>query len=239
MVATLTENEVCQRIRDSVLEQRLAPGTKLTEEALCGIFSVSRGIVRKALSVLANDNIVTLVKNKGAVISSPSTSESHQIFEARTIMENALLRRTIKRADGDAIKRLRTHLAREQAALDENNVPKWIRLSGEFHVVLGGEAHNEPMCEFLEQLVFRSSLILALYGDQGAPTSCKGGEHERIVDAIEAGDLSGATAIMAEHMASLEGLLDFKRKDKPRDLASILVGTQGGAQGSTQAGAKA
>jgi len=229
MAMAPSENDVCERIRDSVLEQQLAPGTKLTEEALCGIFSVSRGVVRKALSNLANDNIVTLVRNKGAVITSPSTSEAHQIFEARTIMENALLRRTIKRADGAAIKRLRAHLAREQAALDEKDIPKWIRLSGLFHVVLGEEADNAPMCAFLEQLVFQSSLILALYGDQGAPTSCKGGEHERIVDAIEAGDLERATAIMAEHMASLEKLLDFSRKDKPRDLLSILTGANRGA----------
>ena len=230
MAETVSESDICQRIRESVLEQQLAPGTKLTEEALCGIFSVSRGVVRKALTVLANDNIVTLVKNKGAELSSPSTSEAHQIFEARTIMENALLRRTISRADSEAISRLRAHLTHEQKALDENNVPKWIRLSGEFHMVLGREADNAPMCEFLEQLVFRSSLILALYGDQGAPTSCKGGEHERIVDAIEAGDLAGATAIMAEHMASLERLLDFERKEKPRDLASLLAGPKPAAK---------
>lgn len=221
--ARLTETDVCHRIRESVLEQRLAPGTKLTEESLCGIFGVSRGVIRKALVMLANDNIVTIVKNRGAMIASPSPEESHQIFEARTMMENALLRRTIKRADKATIKRLRDHLAQEQAALDEDDVPKWIRLSGEFHVVLGGEAGNDPMCDFLKQLVFQSSLILALYGDQGHPKSCKGGEHERIVDAIEAGDIATATSIMAEHMGSLEALLDFAPKAAQQDLASILA----------------
>jgi len=221
--ALISEHEVCSRVRDSVLEQRLAPGTKLTEESLCGIFSVSRGVIRKALVMLANDNIISLVKNKGAVVASPSPEEAHQIFEARTMMENALLRRTIRRADKGAINRLREHLAKEQAALDANDVPKWIRLSGEFHVVLGSAAGNEPMREFLEQLVFQSSLILALYGDQGHPKSCKGGEHERIVDAIEVGDIAAATAIMAEHMASLEALLDFKPSAKQQDLAAILA----------------
>jgi len=219
----LTEEDICNRIRTSVLEQRLAPGTKLTEQQLCGIFFVSRGVVRKALNMLANDNIITLVKNKGAVIDSPSPGESHQIFEARTIMENALLRRTIKRADAEAISHMRAHLRAEQAALDAGDVPKWIRLSGEFHMVLAATADNEPMGEFLEQLVFQSSLILALYGDQGTPKSCEGGEHERIVDAIEAGDIETATSIMAEHMASLEALLDFDRMDKPNDLAAILA----------------
>ncbi len=195
----------------------------MTEELLCGIFGVSRGVVRKALQRLANDSIVTLVKNKGAVISVPTPDESHQIFEARTIMENALLRRTIKRADTAAIQTFRAHLATEQHALDAGNVPKWIRLSGEFHIILGKAAGNDPMCGFLEQLVFQSSLILALYGDQGAPKSCEGGEHERIVDAIEARDITAATDIMAEHMASLEALLDFDAKDKSQDLAAILA----------------
>lgn len=221
----MTEFDVCNRVRASVLEQRLAPGTKLTEESLCGIFGVSRGVVRKALVMLANDSIITLVKNKGAVIASPTPEEAHQVFEARTIMENALLRRTVRRADKAAIKKLRKHLSAEQAALDEDDVPKWIRLSGEFHVLLGSAAGNEPMSEFLEQLVFQSSLILALYGDQGHPTSCKGGEHERIVDAVEAGDIATATAIMAEHMDALEALLDFTPNAEEQDLASILKGS--------------
>jgi DNA-binding GntR family transcriptional regulator len=223
-VKKLTETDVCLRVRESVLEQRLAPGTKLTEDSLCSIFAVNRSTVRKALVMLANDNIISLVKNKGAVVASPSPEEAHQIFEARTMMENALLRRTIKRADKASIARLREHLLKEQAALDKDDIPKWIRLSGEFHVVLGGASGNAPMCEFLEQLVFQSSLILALYGDQGHPKSCKGGEHERIVDAVEAGDIATATAIMAEHMGSLEKLLDFAPKAEAQDLAAILAG---------------
>jgi len=220
---SVTEEDVCSRIRESVLEQRLAPGTKLTEESLCGIFGVSRGVIRKAFMMLASDNIITLVKNKGAVITSPSPEESHQIFSARTMIENALLRRTVKRADPSAIQRLRNHLTKEQAALDAGDVPKWIRLSGEFHVVLAEAAGNEPMSDFLSQLVFRSSLIMALYGDQGAPKSCKGGEHERIIDAVVTGDITTATNIMAEHMASLEALLDFKPKGDAQDLATILA----------------
>jgi len=235
---SLTEDEVCRGVRDSVLEQRLAPGAKLTEEALCAIYSVNRSVIRKALAVLANDNIVTLVKNKGAVIASPTPAESHQIFEARTIMENALLQQTVARADASAIAEMRAHLVQEQKALNKGDISLWIRLSGEFHVVLGRAANNAPMCGFLEQLVFQSSLIMALYGNQGAPSSCKGGEHERIVDAVENRDAETAMRIMAEHMASLESLLDFSPKAVAQDLASIL-GRPATSQtdGNRQAGA--
>lgn len=218
----LTEYDVCQRVRDSVLEQRLAPGTKLTEESLCEVFGVSRNVVRRAFLLLSRDNIIDLERNKGAAIASPTPAESHQIFEARTIMENALLQQTMERATKADINEMRAHLLKEQQALTDGDIALWIRLSGEFHVVIGRAAKNEPMSEFLEQLVFQSSLIMALYGDQGTPKSCKGGEHEQIVDAIEAKDLTTATRIMAEHMASLEGMLKFDVKDTTQDLKKIF-----------------
>jgi len=219
----LTEYDICKRIRDSVLEQRLAPGTKLTEEALCDVFGVSRSLVRRAFLLLSKDNIIDLERNKGAAIASPTPKEAHQIFEARTIMENALLQQTMERAGPADIAEMRAHLQQEQQALADGDAALWIRLSGEFHVVIGRAAQNDPMCEFLEQLVFQSSLILALYGNQHAPSSCKGGEHERIVDAIEAKDLESATHIMAEHMASLEALLKFESKSTNQDLHAILI----------------
>lgn len=220
--AKLTEYDVCQRVRDSVLEQRLAPGTKLTEESLCEVFGVSRNLIRRAFLLLSKDNIISLERNKGAAIASPSPTEAHQIFEARTIMENALLQQTMERATAADIAVMRAHLDKEQQALTDGDIALWIRLSGEFHVVIGRAAKNNPMNEFLEQLVFQSSLIMALYGDQGKPSSCKGGEHERIVDAIEAKDLATATQVMAEHMASLESMLKFDVKDTTQDLRKIF-----------------
>lgn len=49
-----TQDEIVYaHIFDAILEQRLAPGTKLSEEALGEIFGVSRTIIRRALSRLA------------------------------------------------------------------------------------------------------------------------------------------------------------------------------------------
>src|SRR5690606_8501081 len=47
-------------IFDAVMDRRLLPGAKLTELALCEIFSCSRATVRAALAQLAHDKIVVL-----------------------------------------------------------------------------------------------------------------------------------------------------------------------------------
>ncbi|WP_132531733.1 GntR family transcriptional regulator [Pseudomonas aeruginosa] len=57
-----TQDEIVYaHIFDAILEQRLAPGTKLSEEALGEIFGVSRTIIRRALSRLAHEQVVLLV----------------------------------------------------------------------------------------------------------------------------------------------------------------------------------
>jgi Bacterial regulatory proteins, gntR family len=49
-----------QNVLDAVVEHRLPPGAKLTEDQLGAIFGASRTTVRSALQALAHDHIVTL-----------------------------------------------------------------------------------------------------------------------------------------------------------------------------------
>ena len=78
---------VYAHIFEAILEQRLAPGTKLSEEALGEIFGVSRTIIRRALSRLAHESVVLLRPNRGAVVASPSVEEARQVFMARRLVE--------------------------------------------------------------------------------------------------------------------------------------------------------
>ncbi|WP_373563387.1 winged helix-turn-helix domain-containing protein [Achromobacter xylosoxidans] len=62
------ERRICEAVYESVMSQRLTPGTKLPEAALCDIFGVSRSVARKALQRLAHEHVVDLHHNRGAVV---------------------------------------------------------------------------------------------------------------------------------------------------------------------------
>ena len=62
------ERRICEAVYESVMSQRLTPGTKLPEAALCEIFGVSRSVARKALQRLAHEHVVDLHHNRGAVV---------------------------------------------------------------------------------------------------------------------------------------------------------------------------
>ena len=89
---------VYQEILHAILEQRLAPGTKLGEELLSNIFDVSRPVVRRALNRLTHDNVVEMRPHRGAFIASPTVDQARQVFEARRVVEEAVVRTCVRSA---------------------------------------------------------------------------------------------------------------------------------------------
>ena len=90
-----------QRIVDAltaaIVERRLMPGTKLVEQKIADIFSVSRTIVRQALNQLSRDRLVVLEPARGAFVATPSVDEARQVFEVRSMLEAAMVRSLCER----------------------------------------------------------------------------------------------------------------------------------------------
>ncbi len=213
--------DIYDHIRNSVLEQRLLPGMKLTEEALCGIYGTGRATIRKVLLLLAEDRIITLERNKGAVVASPTAQEAEQIFEARLALEISLLDWAMERVCEDDLKILSDHLDRERAALRLGDIAQWIRLSGEFHMLLAAIARNEPFSDFLEKLVFRSSLIIGLYGKTGSVNCCVD-DHSDLIDALTERDRDRGRAVLTEHLGHIRDRLIFTSPGVSGDIYRAL-----------------
>src|ERR1700679_3504467 len=104
-------------ILDAVVEQRLPPGAKLTEEQLGAVFEVSRTIVRSALQALAHDHIVTIERHRGAFVSAPTIEDAQDIFFSRRLVESGIGLEVARKIRPEEVERLRARLAekREEA----------------------------------------------------------------------------------------------------------------------------
>ncbi|MFO1142952.1 MAG: GntR family transcriptional regulator [Amaricoccus sp.] len=207
-IQSVDEDEIVSRIYDAVIEQRLPPGTKLAESALCEAFGVGRARVRRSLLLLASREIVELQANRGAFVARPTARQARDVFEARRAIEPTILRLAAARASADDLDRLESHLAAEARAHRQHNRPLAVRLSGEFHVVLGAIAGNGVLERMARQLVTRTSLILGLFGAAGTDV-CRSGEHGQLLAAIRRRDPGTAEALMLEHLARIEAGLDL------------------------------
>ena len=214
-------DEMYERICTAILEHRLRPGTKLVEERLAEIFSTSRARVREVLARMAHEQIVELFPQRGAYVAKPSIEQAHDVFEARRLIEPALLRRLIRNLTPEYVARLRQHLALEVDARRRSDNRAIVRLSGEFHNLLAELAGNSALVRSMRELSSLTCLIIYLY-DSPTATSCRADEHAKIIDAIARRDVTRAEKLMLGHLGHIENSLKFELTTEEVDLEAIF-----------------
>ena len=100
-------------------------------------------------------------------------------------------------------KKLESHVRAEDEAVEANNNALSIRLAGEFHTCLAELSGNSLLKKFVDEVVGRCSLILALH-DRPHSSQCAVAEHRELIKAISANDVPRAIALMDEHLGSVE-----------------------------------
>ncbi|MFC3606632.1 GntR family transcriptional regulator [Stutzerimonas tarimensis] len=212
---------VYAHIFDAILEQRLAPATRLSEEALGEIFGVSRTVIRRALSRLAHEGVVSLRPNRGAVVACPNAAEAVEILHARRLVELAIIRLAALRATHEDLAGLRALVAAERDCLARGDRGASIRLSGEFHLRLAEAAGNAPLLGFQRSLVSQTSLIIARY-ERGPGDHCACEEHDALLDALAARNTEQAVALMAHHLDHIDARLQLDAERSSTDLRSVF-----------------
>ncbi len=215
------ETPIYKAIFDSVMNQRLTPGTKLPENELCEAFGASRSLVRRVLQKLAHDHIVELRPNRGAIVATPSPEETRQIFEARRALEAALVKLAARNATADDYARLRQQLHDEHEAMHRFDQPSWARLASAFHLKVAALAKNPILETYLQEIVSRCSLIVAVYQPWGN-ASCEHDEHASIVNCMESGEVGRAIELMEQHLLELESHISFNRDNDKLSLKDKL-----------------
>ena len=220
--------DIHQSVYDAIVEHRLLPGTKLSEERVAELFAVSRTQVRGALQRLATEQLVTLIPNRGAFVTTPSAEEAHDVLEVRRPLEPAVVQRLIARITAGkaptAIKQLRALVKREQQAHANGDRRAAVRLSGEFHVLLAQLSGSAIMTRMLRELTPLTCLAILTF-DAPTGAACPNDEHTELLDAIEAGEAEAAVALMDEHLHHIEKSLNLDAEATPEiDLAEALLG---------------
>lgn len=219
-----SEDSIYERVLAAIFEHRLAPGTKLGEDRLAGIFGVSRARIRRVLPRLAHEGVVRLEPNRGAFVAQPSVAEARDVFDARQLIEPGIVERLARRGDLPAmLVQLRQHVTSERRARAANDTRAIVRMSGEFHVLLAEMAGNALLAKTMRELTSLTCLIIALYDKPSVP-SCLGEEHGDIVDALAAGDAPRAMKLMIQHLNHVAQNLDLSvAEPAPMDLESALA----------------
>lgn len=213
---------IYEALKEAIIQHKLLPGTKLPEDELSEVFSVSRTLVRSALQALAHDRLVLLELNRGAFVARPTKREAREVFEARALIEPRIAARAAEVATPDDIKLLRRQLDEEHKAVAESRQGDAVMLSSKFHETIAEIAGQSILTEFVRSLCSRSALIILMYSRR-PDTVCESHAHTALVDAIAANSPLDASELMTSHLVDLLSAIDISERREPgKTLAEIL-----------------
>lgn len=179
--------------------------------------------MRSALHSLVHAQLVETHRNRGAFVAQPSVIEAREVFEARELLESRTARSAAKRAKLADVDLLKRHIEDEHEAMNVGDQGRALNLSGIFHIEIARIADHETIGRFIEMLIARSSLIIALYWRRESAL-CESYAHHELVNSIADGDEQQAEELMRSHLVDLHSSLDLKDRQPPtRSLRDALT----------------
>jgi DNA-binding GntR family transcriptional regulator len=190
-------------LRQAILGGNVAPGQRLVEEELAGMFSVTRASLRAALIDLTAEGLVERVPNRGARVRVVSLEEAIAITECRMALEALCAAKAAQNVTDDEAVRLRQLGTELTQAVADGDPLKYSALNRELHRQVGtisGQTVAVGLLERLHAQIVRHQFQLALR--PGRPEKSLS-EHLAIIDAIAGRRPDGAEIAAKRHLSSV------------------------------------
>jgi DNA-binding GntR family transcriptional regulator len=199
-VAAPLREQVVTVVRDAILGFRLEPGQRLVERELVEQLGVSRATVREVLRQLAAEGLVTVVPQRGAIVTALSADDAADLYEMRASLEALAVQRFVQRAAPEQVVDLRAAVSEIERTADDGDPQEQLRAKDRFYEVLFRGSGSEPLQQTLAGLQARVRLLRATsLSEPGRPREAAA-ELRAVVDAVEAGDAERAAAACSLHL---------------------------------------
>ncbi|HEY3948245.1 GntR family transcriptional regulator [Phenylobacterium sp.] len=193
-----TSETVAAAVREMIVDGRLSPGERINEVRLSEALGVSRTPLREALNRLASEGALSQAPAIGYSVRPLSVAEVDQLYDIRPLLDPEALRLSGLPSPA-RLARLQALNRRFAAARDGETA---IALDDEWHLALIEDCPNLVLVELIQGFMLRTRRYeLALLRERpNLERSTQ--DHDRVLAALERGDLAQACAALKTNMQS-------------------------------------
>src|SRR4051812_22219303 len=206
--------QVAQRLRQMLVESRIAPGAKLNERELAELLQVSRTPLREAIKMLAAEGLVELLPNRGAVAVSLNEADILNTFEVMAGLEaqsGELAAQRITDAELGEIHALHFEM---MAAYTRQDLSAYYALNARIHRAISAAAKNPVLAAVYNQVNARLQALRFRSNQDGEKWRRAVKEHEKMIDALARRDSAAMREVLLTHLQNKRDVvLEQLRKD--------------------------
>lgn len=197
---------VVDEIRGMITRGDIKPGDRLVEDRLAEQLGVSRNPVREAIRALESTGLVEVRPRKGAYVSSFDVADVRKLLHLRALLEAYAAELAAGSGDQEGLARLTFVLDEGRRASASDDLVRAAECHREFHVAIEAMADNPYLGQAVGPLRHQTELVFSVLQAHREGTSWD--EHQRIRDAIAAGDEAGAREATYAHMSAVVAALE-------------------------------
>lgn len=211
--------QIADALREMIMIGELKNGDKINENVLCGAMGISKTPLREALRVLSAENLISLVPNRGAYVTKPTTAEIKEMFAVMSVLEGVCARAAAEKMTPADFARLEELHAELEEKFDVRDQEEYIRINNRYHSFVQDLAGNRTLNQIVSGL--RKKILLYRFQSLNLPGRFEASikEHRDLLEAFRNRAAPKAEKIMKTHLhkqsQAIETLARKTGEEKP------------------------
>jgi DNA-binding GntR family transcriptional regulator len=196
-------------LRQALMTGYMRPGERVTMRALAEELGMSVTPVRDAIQLLIIEHALVMPGPKTVMVPRLDVPQYHEIVLIRCALEKLAAEQAMSRLGADTIAELRRINALHREAIEKRNVTEFLKYNKQFHFLIYRGCAMSSLVDLIENQWVRIGPTLSFLYPRYSRSLSGNQIHERMIDAIEAGDTAALRrAVEADMMSAQRELSD-------------------------------
>ena len=193
-------DQVAARLRTLLIEGRIAPGAKLNERVLSEQLHCSRTPLREAIKLLAQEGLVDLLPNRGAMAVRLTEADVVHAFEVLAGLEALSGQLAAARITPAALAELRAKHHEMLAAWERRDLSAYYRLNAAIHAGINEAAGNPVLVATYHRINARVQSLRFRTNQDEAKWQRAVQEHQLMMQTLSDRDGPALARVLTEHL---------------------------------------
>ncbi|MBN8204551.1 GntR family transcriptional regulator [Microbacterium esteraromaticum] len=192
--------QVANVLRQRIVRGDLAPGERITEEALAEEFDVSRGPIRDALTQLSFEKLVRIQRPRGVFVVGLTRDDVDQLYSLRAALEQLALSRAIRVEDDARWQTMARAVRRMTEAAETSDHTAFAAADLDFHSQIYALADHPRLEGAWRQYLPTFSALLDVTINHDSDLHDSAVDHVALFDVMRSGDAAKAADVLTAHL---------------------------------------
>ena len=192
--------DVFEYLKNAIIDQTIAPGSRLVESKIADMLGISRTPLREALHKLEREDWIEKNPSGGFQVVTLTKDDIEETFGIRSVLEAYAARLAAENYQEKDLIPLEKKMLEYQKHLEKKGTDKLQKINTEFHDLLYGLSRNPKLIKMINQLRAQISRFrqIILKKDEYAIESNE--DHFKMLDAIKNRDGEAVEQLVRAHI---------------------------------------